>query len=256
MKNKCFIIIITTIILISIFYLSAYSNIPMGVFNRVLFVRYNNHFGSAFTIEIEDQQYIITARHIANNINEKDKISIYYNSKWQEINVTSLLFDDPNFDVLVLLPNTQVTPKTNVKFSMGGLILSQDVYFLGFPHGLAGDIGDLDYDYPLPFIKKGICSLIDFSEKDFVKIWIDGLSNPGFSGGPIVFKDLSDGVYKIAGVLKGYLNENIKVYSRINTTQIEESDYYIKANSGIILGISIDSVIKRITELIEKENDM
>ena len=213
----------------------------MGVLNRVLFINYNNHYGSAFTIEIDDRQYIVTARHIAKNIKEKDKISIYYNSKWQEINVMSILFDDPNFDILVLLPNTQITPKTNVKFSMSGLILSQDVYFLGFPHGLAGDIGDLDYDYPLPFIKKGICSLIDFSEKGFVKIWIDGFSNPGFSGGPIVFRDIETEKLKIAGVIKGHLNENVDIMDEKGKTGL-----YAKVNSGLIYGIGIDSIIKLI----------
>ena len=61
----------------------------------------------------------------------------------------------------------------------------QDVYFLGFPYGLHGDMSALSNDLPFPFVKKGIISL--FHNDGVNRIYLDGHNNPGFSGGPVVF---------------------------------------------------------------------
>jgi hypothetical protein len=65
--------------------------------------------------------------------------------------------------------------------SADGLVLSQDVYFLGYPLPervrLVGT---------LPFVKRGIAS--GRAEINGVHVWlVDGHINPGFSGGPVVF---------------------------------------------------------------------
>jgi len=221
------------------------------VLNRVLFIRYGNRVGSAFTIEINEQQYIITARHNVENICEEDNISIYHDFRWKDLKVKSISFDDPKFDVIVLVPDFQITPKTDVKFTMDNLYIGQDIYFLGFPFGLKTELGELNSNFPIPFVKKGICSAIDFTNKEFIKIWIDGFSNPGFSGGPIIFKDYSSGNFKIAGLLKGHLIEKVDIYSSNNTN----TNDFVKINSGIILGISIGNIIDKINRIIkQKEN--
>ena len=63
-------------------------------------------------------------------------------------------------------------------------MLSQDVYFLGFPYDLTNDGGTINRNFPIPLIKKGILSAIQVGE---VKtLLLDGHNNPGFSGGPVV----------------------------------------------------------------------
>jgi len=245
-KRILIIILLTIIFLLS--NCSIYAQVSKGVLNRILFIRYGNHTGSAFTIEINEQQYIITARHIVENIREEDNIFIYYDLGWNDLKVKTISFDDPKFDVIVLVPDFQITPKTDIKFTMDGLCIGQDIYFLGFPFGLKTEVGELNSNFPLPFVKKGTCSAIDSTDKEFKKIWIDGFSNPGFSGGPIVFKDYSSGNFKIAGLLKGHLSEKVDIYSNNN---IDTNDF-VEINSGIILGISINSIIDRINRTIKQ----
>jgi hypothetical protein len=247
--------IILIIILLTIIFLlsncTIHAQVTKDVLDRVLFISYGNHAGSAFTIEINEQQYIITARHNVENIREEDNIFIYHDFCWKDLKVKTISFDDPKFDVIVLVPDFQITPKTDIKFTMDNLIIGQDIYFLGFPFGLKTELGELNSNFPIPFVKKGICSAIDFTDKEFKKIWIDGLSNPGFSGGPIIFKDCSSGNFKIAGLLQGHLTEKVDIYSSNN---INTNDF-VKINSGIILGISIGSIIDKINRTIkQKEN--
>ena len=54
-------------------------------------------------------------------------------------------------------------------------------------------------------------SAIDATKPDAIVIYIDGFNNPGFSGGPIVFWDFSQHVYKILGVVQGYKEDSAKV---------------------------------------------
>jgi len=245
-KKISLIIIILTIVFL-LFNHSTYAQLPKNVLNRVFLIKYGNSVGSAFTIEINEQQYIITARHIVGNIRKEDNISIYHDLIWKNLKVKTISFEDPKFDVIVLVPDFKIAPKTDIKFTMDNLYIGQDVYFLGFPFGLKTEVGELNSNFPIAFVKKGICSSIDSTDKEFIKIWIDGFSNPGFSGGPIVFKDSFSGNYQIAGMLKGHLAEKVDIHSNSN---IDTNDF-VEINSGIILGISINSIVNRINKIIK-----
>ena len=43
------------------------------------------------------------------------------------------------------------------------LAIGQEVFFLGFPYGLGSELGELNDDFPLPFIKRAIVSAMDDS---------------------------------------------------------------------------------------------
>lgn len=242
LKKQLFLFFIVLFAL-SFFNTSLYANITMNVFKRIIFIKYNDYYGTSFTVEVNDKQYIITAKHIVEGIKQNDSIFFFQDNQWKKIEVKNIQFKNPKVDAIVLVPSIQLTPITNVEFTSMDIEFGQDVYFLGFPFGFKTDIGSLNNNFPIAFIKKGICSSIDNTSPEIVVIWIDGYCNPGFSGGPIVFKDSFTENYKIAGVLIGYYNERIDVMDKKDKTGL-----YVEINSGLIYSIDIDSIIKLIKE--------
>jgi hypothetical protein len=85
--------------------------------------------------------------------------------------------------------------------------------------------------------------------KDDELILLDGLNNPGFSGGPVVGPDMFSPftnvrAQKLIGVISGYRNDNIPL--NVNGQSVDNAS--VAANSGIIIAIPF----VRATELIKK----
>ena len=70
----------------------------------------------------------------------------------------------------------------------GSWFHSQTVAFLGFPFGWDSGAESVNNGYPVPFIKAGIISAK--ADGPPRRIYVDGHGNPGFSGGPLVFRPL------------------------------------------------------------------
>jgi hypothetical protein len=66
-------------------------------------------------------------------------------------------------------------------------------------------------------------------------------TNNGFSGGPILYWDFTDHVYKILAVVQGYRNDT--AHAAINGRQMDTN---ILVNSGILRAYSVDEAIKAI----------
>ena len=107
-------------------------------------------------------------------------------------------------DIAILSPECQLSPAHPLVATTAGIILGQDIYFCGFPFGLRCEVGDLNRDFPMPFVKKGILSAFASRDECPTRMYIDGHNNPGFSGGPLVFSDMNTRELKIAGVISGY----------------------------------------------------
>ncbi len=242
LKTQIFLFFIVLLIF-SFFSISLCANITMNVIERVIFIKYSDNCGTGFTIEVNNKQYIITAKHVVEGIKQNDSIFLFHDNQWKKIEVKNIKFKNPKVDAIVLIPAINVTPITKLEFTSNNIVFGQDVYFLGFPFGLRTEVGSLNNDFPMPFVKKGICSNIDNKNPEITGIWIDGYSNPGFSGGPIVFRDISTENIKIAGVLIGYLSETIDVIDEKDGTES-----HVKINSGLIYCINIDAIIKLIKE--------
>lgn len=123
------------------------------------------------------------------------------------------------------------------------------MYLLGYPWGLA-TIGDLPGSHDeIAFVKAGILSAMDTRNKDAVLYFFDGHNNPGFSGGPIVYRDLEDDAYRVAAVVQGYRNEAYPVLKSANLPNPKAKAYkdlYTRANSGIIVGYDIGHIVDAI----------
>src|SRR5690349_19972341 len=96
----------------------------------VLFVRFHRkpgETGTAFTVEVDNQQYIVTAAHVVEGIANSDVVGIFYTGGFQDTPARRVHLNH-EVDVAVLATTSQITPALPIVLSTEGLILSQDVY--------------------------------------------------------------------------------------------------------------------------------
>ncbi|HZM06560.1 MAG TPA: serine protease [Candidatus Saccharimonadales bacterium] len=194
---------------------------------------YSNDSGTAFTIEVDKRQYLITARHVVSGIKAHDKVELKVSSEWVLCPVT-VIDSDTNADITVLAAPAQLTTAYEVNPTLVGSVLAQDAFFLGFPYGLYIPMTNFN----IAFVKKGIISGFLTDSNGIQLAFLDGHNNPGFSGGPIVFKNVGNGVWHIGGVVSGYKWTPGEV--------VGDPKSYVKENTGIIVVTSIDVAVKAI----------
>ena len=111
--------------------------------------------------------------------------------------------------------------------------MGQDAYFLGFPYGIRIDSKGLNGPYPLAVIKRGTVSGVIALGNDAKTemVLLDGYNNPGFSGGPIVFRDLNQSavVLKLIGVISGFIPEVVPVMTKHDIKSPAEASAAAKA---------------------------
>jgi len=178
--------------------------VSSNIIQRVLFVRYRDNVGTGFTIEKEDKQYLVSAKHVFPGLTQPDEISVFKDGDWRKITVDPLFCKDNDIDIVAFdIGDKIITPNNEVQIGTGGdFFASQDAYFLGFPYGLSTDSGEINNKYPFPFIKK--CIISAFNKQT---IYLDGHNNRGFSGGPVVTVDSGNAI-KIIGVVSGFLGDD------------------------------------------------
>jgi len=215
---------------------------------RVLKIRFRESSATAFTIEKNDVQYLVTAKHLFDNISSGSKVDLEVTREKKQYNLSCQVFfheiKEIDIAVLKLLINSNITNRTNVDFSGNLIILGHDAYILGFPFGLLNSDIEGNFNYPTPFVKRG-CISATLRENDVDVIYADTVNNVGFSGGPMVTYDPKN--YKnqyIIGVISGYRIHVSNVFNKQN----KEIDFYVKENSGLTKAYSI----KYVFDIIDK----
>jgi S1-C subfamily serine protease len=248
----------------------AHAQLTTNVLLRVRMIRPagSSSFGTGFTLDVDGRQYLITAKHVVAGMKENDTLDIRSGDQWSPLAVRVLRCSDP-IDVAVLVPPRQLTVTFPFEPTMNGMRYAQDVFFAGFPYGLSTKAQELTKGFALPFVRKAIVSAtMDNSSV----IFLDGHNNPGFSGGPIVFRDLdrSDVVYKLAGVVSGFESERSPVLipkeiapEKITADDIAEQRIFkkdghvfrlddtgelVNSNTGIVIGYNIGHALDLIAK--------
>jgi hypothetical protein len=230
----------------------AWAQVPTSnVLYRVLKIRTATATGSAFTIEVDGKQYLITARHLLNGFGSEGEIELWTEGRWSKARARAVYPSKEVVDVAALDLGRTVTVTFPLEPSSGGLTLGQQVYFLGYPYGLGTStsapappgFGEL------PFLKSGIVSALDDRDPEASILYLDGQNNPGFSGGPIVFWHAPSRGFRVAGVVRGYRNEALPVLKRGDLDDPDAraySDLYTRSNSGIVIGYDIRHIVEAI----------
>ena len=200
-------------------------NITSATLQRTFRVRRGSNCGTCFTIDLDDRRYLVTAKHLALGIGGRSVIEIWHDGYWKQLDVELVGHGEGELDVTVLAPQHLFGGGYPIA-RYESYNLGEDVYFLGFPFGLGSEVGDMNQDFPIPWVKRGIVSA--FNATDGI-IYLDGHNNPGFSGGPVV-RDGASGV-QILGVVSGYRRDRRVVLD----VDGDEGPYTYDLNSGIVI---------------------
>ena len=178
--------------------------ITSNVLYRVFKIRAGtDSIGTAFTVDYESRQYLVTAKHVVKQLAPPYAVALYLDNDWGMLSL-ELTGMSSDADVAVFRPAIRLSPGFPMPPTSAGLMYGQDVYFLGYPYNLES-MGATGENRPLPLVKKGCLSamLKDGRHGYFL---LDGHNNPGFSGGPAIFSHPSKPTeYNVFGIVSGYL---------------------------------------------------
>jgi hypothetical protein len=255
--------------------LQLHGQVTSNALERVLNIRVNagtpkEGTATAFTADVDGREYLITAKHVVAGLHDHDKIDIFMNHNWKSLDVQIFRCDEP-IDIAVLIPPYQLTVNFSLPIDVH-FMYGQDAYFLGFPCGIQNPGFGINGPYPLPMIKRGTISGTQVLDRDkkATMILLDGYNNPGFSGGPIVYKDQYQSaiVIKLVGVVSGFRPEVVpvmkerdiaspaqagdvaksepwRIQKRVNGTYFEYVDttQTVTLNTGIVVGFELDPAV-------------
>lgn len=228
----------------------AQAQVPTSnVIYRVLRIKTPTDTGSAFTIEVDGKQYLITARHLLEGFGTEGEVDLWMEGRWSRVRVRAIYPAKETVDIAALDPGRPVTVTFPLEPTAVGLTLGQQVYFLGYPYGLGTQEPALPGFGEIPFLKGGILSAMDSRDPEANLLYLDGHNNPGFSGGPIVFWHSESRRFRVAGVVRGYRNEALPVLKKKNLDDPRArayNDLYTRANSGIVIGYDIRHIVDAI----------
>ena len=210
------------------------------ILSRIFPIKVGDKMGTAFTIEVDGRQYLVTAKHVTNN-QEVDKVEIKRIDSWIPIEVRTVGIGEGNEDIIVLAADMKLTEIFDIEIGTNRIALGQHVRFFGYPAGFEKyrPLGRIN----LPLVKAGILSAI-ISEEGTTRLLVDGHNNSGFSGGPVIFRPLeaTSDRWKIAGVISGYQTEGAVV----KDYETGERIGYAEGNSGILIATAIEVALNQI----------
>ena len=207
--------------------------ITTNILTRTFHIRVGDLTGTCFAIDVNNKQYIVTAKHVVSDLLGTSTIAVFHENIWKDISVTLVGHASDGIDISVLATNFQISTTFPIVPTTAGISLGQDVYFLGFPYAMSGGGEEVNRNFPLPFIKKAILSCIDFYN-DINTLYLDGHNNPGFSGGPVIFQEPNSPDFKVAGVISGFRCQPEPIFQENQATPLS-----YRYNTGIIISYGI-----------------
>ena len=175
---------------------------------------------------------------------------MFHEEQWNNLAVDVVGIGDGDADVAVLSCPIRLSPSLDLAASQANLIYGQQVFFLGYPYGMDSGGEKINRGLPLPFVKSGIVSALEFG--DVSKIYLDAHVNPGFSGGPVVFAPMGGSAtdLRVAGVVANYPASLQPVVDQNRNTITDPEGkpvgLYVQENPGIVVAIGIRHVIELI----------
>jgi hypothetical protein len=242
---------------------------------KTLMIKSKTDAGTMFSVDVDNREYWLTAKHIltgrksgpAGEVSQKtvalDVLDpIADTIKWTLIRFAVI---DPgkDIDIVVLVPEIKLQDLNipSLKVSSGSFGIGGECSFLGFPYAstwtanFSSSTGSIAYK--MPFIKH--CYISGIIRQPVPILVLDGINNPGFSGGPVLYNTGSD--QAVIGVVSGYHVEPGEVHSievpdastaatapavgKANPNRRKKEDV-VDLNSGIILAYMADTAVDAI----------
>ena len=217
--------------------------ITSNVIHRTFHIRYRNGTGTAFAIDRDGRQYLITARHLVEGVAAGDSVDLFHEKQWKKLAVDVVGIGCNGIDVTVLACPIQLAPPLPLEASSAGLVFGQPVYFLGFPFAWDSGLENINRGLPVPFVKAGVVSAMIPGNASH--IYVDAHGNKGFSGGPVVFvpNGRQPNEFCVAGVVSNYptpILEPVVTRSGDHLTDANNIPVaYFPENPGLIVAFDI-----------------
>ena len=223
--------------------------ITRNVIQRTFNLRYETSAGTAFAIDRAGKQYLITARHVVQGIESGGEIELLHEHQWKPLTVTVVGIGSREVDIVVLACSVQLAPLLPLSASTEGMAYGQEIYFLGFPFEWNSAGEEINRNFPLPFAKAGIVSAMPFGDPSL--IYIDAHGNPGFSGGPVAFREPGNpqSDFKVAGVVvNGPTPVRKPVIDERGSPLVldDGGGAYLAENQGFVVAVNIKHALELI----------
>lgn len=213
--------------------------ITSEILTRVFHIRFRESSGTAFTIDVDRRQYLVTAAHVVEGVGETGDIELMHEGRWKRLAVRVTAAIPIRADIVVLASPFQLSHTLPLELSPDGLMLGQQMYFLGFPFGMSMPDDPWGRRVPAPFAKGGINSAI-VDEEGVHAIYVDAISNPGFSGGPLIFRQSHTNAMHVAGVISGNAIDRAPVVVGAND---RPTPFVSHGHAGLVVAHSIEHAV-------------
>jgi S1-C subfamily serine protease len=210
--------------------------------SRTFNIRKDSSMGTCFLINEKQKNYWVTAKHVLGAVknNQKISFSILQDTSWLIATGTVLIHSNPIIDIAVIVSD-DTSSVYAITLNQTQIALGDEGFFLGFPFGMkTKDNSQINKGFPFALIKKCVFSG-NYTGQGEQVFFLDGNNNPGFSGGPVFFKNRqnpTDRKLYLAAIVSAYVNQKNQMITPLGIFDYNE-------NSGIILAYS-SSHIKEI----------
>lgn len=218
---------------------------PAYVFKKIYKITFGQNSLTSFLIEYKERNYFVTARHAFLGNETHTSFSLSNDQGNIQVNADVFFHENPLVDIAVLKPHKMEKTDGISLIMAEELKLGDNGFFFGFPLGLEMSVTpNLNNGFPFPLVKRANLSAVDFKD-NVAKLWLDGINNPGFSGGPLFFKNRNnpdDRNWYLAGVISSYIDQ-------WNIVKTPTGTFQYKENSGIITAMSSQHIIEIIDDI-------
>lgn len=208
--------------------------LPTNIFYRTFFIR-AGQYGTAFTLEVDGTEFLITARHLLEKHAGVHSIQLLRRGQWHKLDCNIVAVGRGDLDIAVLQAPMRLTDAGFVvEPQFGDCYVGQDMFFVGFPYKMSVDYGPNADGQPGVFLKKGTLSAVEAGPPK--ALYVDALNNEGFSGGPLYYfrgGNLQD--LCIAGVVSKFKIEHEFVLD----AQGEATEMKVPYNTGFLVAYDI-----------------
>lgn len=204
--------------------------VPDNVLGRTVSIRVGSVAGTAFTLDVDGRQYLVTAKHVVASVDNAMRVGIDVQRKslWSPIQVIVYKCDDP-VDVAILIPPAQVTPDLPLEPDATGLSLGQDAYFVGYT-------GAQVFAPLTAVVRKATVAQIErVAGRKSGRILLDAHATAGLSGSPLTYRSTakSGSGFNIAAVVVGFEPEEAPVLRR-REVHLDEMTAEERARSQLV----------------------
>ena len=222
-----------------------------NILQKTFLVRQGDSTGTAFAVETHGREYLVTAKHVVPD--RSAPVQIFHEEQWKTLPTTGIFHHPGLPDVAAITLDQGIAPRHPTELSAAGISLGQDVLMVGYPFGWNHTQFNINNGYPIPFVKAAILSAF-ISKDGITTTYLDGHSNAGFSGGPIIADRPSPSDPKlgpkIIGVVASAQLERTPHPTEINPPQTHMGGYPLTehhvhpTNAGFILAYGISHVME------------